>query len=186
MISKKNRVSSYFLVIIFFVMLGLSFASVPLFKIFCSLTGFQGTTQIATHAPSNIIDHKISTRFDTNIGKGLSWDFKPDKNQEIIKVGQVSNVKFKITNLSNEETVAVATFNVTPEIAGKYFNKISCFCFEQQTLKAKQTKELQLVYFVDPKIVDDLSAKQIKDITLSYTFFEVANFEKLEKNKINN
>ena len=174
----NKGIKPFYLVIIFFVMLGLSFASVPLYELFCKATGFGGTTKFSKQIPSVILDQVIVTRFDTNVAKGLFWDFKAEKNKENIKLGQVSTVKFKVKNLGNETSTAVATFNVMPDSAGQYFNKISCFCFEQQTLKPKETKQFEMAYFIDPKIVDDLSAKQIKDITLSYTFFDVANFKK--------
>ena len=174
----NNRIKPFYLVIIFFVMLGLSFACVPLYELFCKATGFGGTTKASKQIPNVIINHVILTRFDTNVAKGLFWDFKAEKTKENIKPGQVSTVKFKVKNLGNETSTAVATFNVMPDSAGQYFNKISCFCFEQQTLKPKETKEFEMAYFIDPKIVDDLSAKEIKDITLSYTFFDVANFKK--------
>jgi cytochrome c oxidase assembly protein subunit 11 len=177
----KNKIKPIYLVIIFFLMLGLSYASVPLYELFCKATGFGGTPKVSKLAPNVIVNHNITTRFDTNVAKGLFWEFKADKNKEIIKPGQVSTVKFKVKNLGNEPSTAVATFNVTPESAGQYFNKISCFCFEQQTLKAKETQEFEVAYFIDPKIADDLSTKEINDITLSYTFFDVANFKRDKK-----
>ena len=178
---KNKKINPFYLVIIFFVMLGLSYASVPLYELFCKATGFGGTTKVSKKIPNAVINYVILTRFDTNVAKGLFWDFKAEKTKENIKAGQVSTVKFKVKNLGNETSTAVATFNVTPDSAGQYFNKISCFCFEQQTLKSKEAREFEMAYFIDPKIVDDLSTKEIKDITLSYTFFDVANFKK-EKN----
>ena len=161
----KNKINPIYLVLIFFVMLGLSYASVPLYELFCKVTGFGGTTKVSKQIPNVIINHNITTRFDTNVAKGLFWEFKSEKIKENIKPGQVSTVKFKVKNLGNETSTAVSTFNVTPDSAGKYFNKISCFCFEQQTLKAKQTMEFEMAYFVDPKIVDDLSLIHISEPT---------------------
>ena len=175
----KNKINPIYLVVIFFVMLGLSYASVPLYELFCKVTGFGGTTKISKQVPNVIINHNITTRFDTNIAKGLFWEFKAEKAKENIKPGQVSNIKFIVKNLGNETSTAVSTFNVTPDSAGKYFNKISCFCFEQQTLKPKESMDFVMAYFIDPKIVEDLSSKEIKDITLSYTFFDVANYKKV-------
>jgi cytochrome c oxidase assembly protein subunit 11 len=177
-LQKNKKINSFYLVVIFFVMLGLSYASVPLYELFCKTTGFGGTTKVSKQIPNIVINHVILTRFDTNVAKGLFWDFKAEKIKENIKAGQVSTIKFKVKNLGNETSTGVATFNVTPDSAGQYFNKISCFCFEQQTLKPKEAKEFEMAYFIDPKIVDDLSTKEIKDITLSYTFFDVANFKK--------
>ncbi|GDX34882.1 MAG: cytochrome c oxidase assembly protein [Candidatus Fonsibacter sp.] len=175
----KNNINPIYLVLIFFIMLGLSYASVPLYELFCKVTGFGGTPKTSKQAPNVVIDHNIVTRFDTNVSKGLFWEFKAEKNKENIKVGQVSTIKFTVKNLGNETSTAVSTFNVVPDSAGKYFNKISCFCFEQQTLKPKESKDFVMAYFIDPKIVEDLSSKEIKDITLSYTFFDVANYKKV-------
>ena len=177
----NNKINPIYLVLIFFAMLGLSYASVPLYELFCKVTGFGGTTKISKQVPNVIVNHNITTRFDTNVAKGLFWEFKVEKTKENIKPGQVSTIRFKVKNLGNETSTAVSTFNVVPDTAGKYFNKINCFCFEQQTLKPKESKEFEMAYFIDPKIVEDLSTKEIKDITLSYTFFDVANFKK-EKN----
>ena len=166
----KNNINPIYLVLIFLIMLGLSYASVPLYELFCKVTGFGGTTKTSKQAPNVIIDHNIVTRFDTNVSKGLFWEIKVEKNKEI---------KFNVKNLGNETSTAISTFNVVPASAGKYFNKISCFCFEQQTLKPKESMDFVMAYFIDPKIVEDLSSKEIKDITLSYTFFDVANYKKV-------
>jgi len=174
----KKNISPKYLVLIFFLMLGLSYASVPLYELFCRVTGFGGTIKFSKEQPTKIIDHVVSTRFDTNVAKGLYIDFKSEKNVVSIKAGQISKVKFYVKNLGDNELKIVSTFNATPDNVAKYFNKISCFCFEQQILKPKEIREFEMAYFIDPKIVDDNSAKNVKDITLSYTFFESEVFKK--------
>ena len=151
-------------------MLGLSFAAVPLYDLFCRVTGFGGTTQTATDIPKVILDKKISVRFDTNINK-LPWDFKVKNNVIDVKIGQVSRVEFEVENYSNETTHGVASFNVSPSSFGKYFNKLGCFCFEKQKLEAGQKARYVMVFYLDPEIVNDLNTKNVEDVTLSYTFF---------------
>ena len=123
----KNKINPFYLVIIFFVMLGLSYASVPLYELFCKVTGFGGTTKISKQVPSVIINHNVTTRFDTNVAKGLFWDFKAEKIKENIKPGQVSTIKFKVKNLGNETSTAVSTFNVTPDSAENTLIKLVVF-----------------------------------------------------------
>jgi len=151
-------------------MLGLSFAAVPLYDLFCRVTGFGGTTQTATDIPKVILDKKISVRFDTNINK-LPWDFKVKNNVIDVKIGQVSRVEFEVENYSDETTHGVASFNVSPSSFGKYFNKLGCFCFEKQKLEAGQKARYVMVFYLDPEIVNDLNTKNVEDVTLSYTFF---------------
>ena len=170
----KNKINPIYLVVIFFVMLGLSYASVPLYELFCKVTGFGGTTKVAKQVPNVVINHNVTTRFDTNVAKGLFWDFKVEKIKIDINPGQVSTNKFIVKNLGNETSTAVSTFNVTPDSAGKYFNKISCFCFEQQTLKPNESREMPVVFVIDPAL-----PKDVKNITLSYTFFEVGSGQKV-------
>ena len=151
-------------------MLGLSFAAVPLYDLFCRVTGFGGTTQTATDIPKVILDKKISVRFDTNINK-LPWDFKVKNNVIDVEIGQVSRVEFEVENYSDETTHGVASFNVSPSSFGKYFNKLGCFCFEKQKLEAGQKARYVMVFYLDPEIVNDLNTKNVEDVTLSYTFF---------------
>ena len=151
-------------------MLGLSFAAVPLYDLFCRVTGVGGTTQTATDIPKVILDKKISVRFDTNINK-LPWDFKVKNNVIDVNIGQVSRVEFEVENYSDETTHGVASFNVSPSSFGKYFNKLGCFCFEKQKLEAGQKAKYVMVFYLDPEIVNDLNTKNVEDVTLSYTFF---------------
>ena len=150
-------------------MLGLSFAAVPLYDIFCRVTGFGGTTQISKEIAKIILDKKISVRFDTNVNN-LPWSFKVKKNVVDIKIGQVSKVEFEVENYSDKPTYGVAAFNVSPSSLGQYFNKLGCFCFEKQKLEAGEKAKYILTFYFD-KIIDEIDSKNIEDVTLSYTFF---------------
>jgi cytochrome c oxidase assembly protein subunit 11 len=152
-------------------MVGLSFAAVPLYRMFCQVTGFGGTPQVADVAPSTILNRTIKVRFDTNVGKDLPWEFKSEQRAVDVRIGESALVFFKAQNPTNKPVSGTAGFNVAPEIAGRYFAKIECFCFQQQTLAAGQSIDMPVTFFVDPKIVEDESAKNIEEITLSYTFY---------------
>ena len=169
----KKKLTPIILVTIFFLMLGLSFAAVPLYELFCRVTGFAGTTQNAINKelPKVVINQAYKIRFDTNLGNKLDWKFYPEKNTLDLKPGEVHNVNFYVQNLSESETAGVASFNVSPSSFGLYLNKIGCFCFEKQTLKPGEGKEFILSFFLDPKVVDDNKTKNITDVTLSFTFF---------------
>ena len=167
---KKKTLTPILLVGIFCIMLGLSFAAVPLYDLFCRVTGFGGVTQVSKVAPNVVLDKKVSVRFDTNINK-LPWNFDVEKNVIDVKIGEVNRVEFEIENYSNETTYGVASFNVSPSSFGKYFSKLSCFCFEKQKLESGQKAKYILAFYLDPEMVNDLSTRDIKDVTLSYTFF---------------
>jgi cytochrome c oxidase assembly protein subunit 11 len=156
-------------------MVGMGFAAVPLYRIFCQVTGFGGTTmrvseaQAATIAPTS---KTIVIRFDAN-QRGLPWDFKPERPTDTVTIGAQDMSVFLAKNHSNEDVTGTATFNVTPAQAGQYFSKIQCFCFTEQTLKAGQQVRMPVLYYVDPKILTDPETKDIEEITLSYTFYPV-------------
>jgi cytochrome c oxidase assembly protein subunit 11 len=152
-------------------MVGMSFAAVPLYRIFCELTGYGGTTQRASAAPDKAIDRWVTVRFDSNIGNGLGWSFRPVNRQVRVKVGAVAEVAFRAENRMDRAATGMASFNVTPAQVGAYFNKLSCFCFEEQTLAAGETLDMPVVFFVDPAIAADPELDRIDTITLSYTFF---------------
>lgn len=152
-------------------MVGMSFAAVPLYRIFCEATGYGGTTRRAEAAPASALDREITVRFDANIGNGLGWSFRPLQREVRMKVGEVGQVAFVASNRGAAETTGTATFNVTPGEAGAYFNKIACFCFTEQTLAAGQTVDMPVVFFVDPAIADDPDLDVVGTITLSYTFY---------------
>ncbi|MGI9387951.1 MAG: cytochrome c oxidase assembly protein [Methyloligellaceae bacterium] len=155
------------------VMVGLSFAAVPLYRIFCQVTGYGGTTKRVEANSGPVLDQMITVRFDSNTSDGLPWRFLPAKNTVTLKLGENKLAFYRATNTSEETLRGTATFNVTPEIAGSYFNKIECFCFTEQTLKAGETVDMPVSFFIDPDIVNDSDARGISEITLSYTFFPV-------------
>ncbi len=152
-------------------MLGLSFAAVPLYRMFCQATGFAGVPRVAETVPTETLDRIITIRFDTNVDRGLPWTFASEKRKVDVRIGESALVFFKAHNNTDKLVSGTAGFNVTPEIAGRYFNKVECFCFKQQTLAAGQSVEMPVSFFVDPKIIDDMSTKNIEEITLSYTFY---------------
>ena len=154
---------------------GVAFASVPLYRLFCQVTGFAGTTQRAEgqEAPGAVQGRLVSVRFDANTSPALPWAFKPEHPADRIAVGARDLTFFTAKNLSNVPLTGTATFNVTPNQAGQYFTKIQCFCFTEQTLAPGEEMRMPVVFFVDPKIIDDPRTKDISEITLSYTFFPV-------------
>ncbi|MEO5587044.1 MAG: cytochrome c oxidase assembly protein [Novosphingobium sp.] len=160
------------------VMLGLGFASVPLYRLFCQATGFDGTTQRVSEAQAaefKATGDAMSIRFDANVERGMPWQFKPEQLTQEITLGGRKMAIYLARNTSDHPITGRATFNVEPEAAGKYFNKVQCFCFTEQTLQPHQEVRMPVVFYVDPKIKDDPDAKDIEQITLSYTFHHVAN-----------
>ena len=152
-------------------MVGLSFTSVPLYRVFCQVTGYGGVPQRAEKAPGEVLDRTVTIRFDGNVDRSLPWTFAPVQQTMDVKIGETALAFFKATNNSSVPVSGRAIFNVSPELAGRYFTKIECFCFKQQTLAAGQTVDMPVTFFVDPKFVDDEDTKDISEITLSYTFY---------------
>jgi len=167
---EKKKLTPLVLAGIFITMLGLSYASVPLYEIFCRVTGFGGTTQVANNAPKIVLDKVVSVRFDTNVNN-LPWDFKAKSNVMDVKVGQVNKIEFEVVNYSDEPTSGVASFNVSPSSFGKYYSKLGCFCFEKQELKAGEKATYVMTFYLDPEMVNDATVKNLQDVTMSYTFF---------------
>jgi cytochrome c oxidase assembly protein subunit 11 len=153
-------------------MTGLAWASVPLYRLFCEATGLNGTTQRGLRAPG-ATDHQVRVDFDANVSPKLPWRFRPENPSDTIAVGARDMAFFTATNTSDHPITGTATFNVTPAQAGKYFTKIQCFCFTEQTLKPGETARMPVIFFVDPKILADPDAANIDTITLSYTFYPV-------------
>ena len=176
----KRTLTPILLVSIFVFMLGLSFAAVPLYDLFCRVTGFGGTTQNAENKdiPKIVINQNYKIRFDTNSNSALDWKFYPEKNTLDLKPGEVHTVKFFVENESAKATSGSASFNVSPPTFGVYLNKIGCFCFEKQTLKPGQKRNFVLTFFLDPKVVDDKKTNNISDVTLSFTFFSSDYYKK--------
>jgi cytochrome c oxidase assembly protein subunit 11 len=154
-----------------FAMLGLSYASVPLYRIFCQVTGFAGTPRTYSEASIEVASGSIEVRFDANVGQGLPWEFKPRDGKTTVRLGENAQIFYVARNTGSQAVAGTATFNVTPLKAAKYFNKVQCFCFTRQELKAGQTADLGVSFFVDPAIATDPATKDVSAITLSYTFF---------------
>ncbi len=154
-------------------MVGLSFAAVPLYSLFCRTTGFGGTTQVAKAAPREVSGRKITVRFDSNVSAGLPWQFAPERNTIEVRLGQVVTVYYTVTNESARVTTGQAGYNVSPPTAGIYFEKINCFCFTQQTLKPGEKRDMAVVFYVDPKLAENSEQNDLNLITLSYTFYPV-------------
>jgi len=154
-------------------MLGLGFASVPLYRIFCEVTGFGGTTRRVDEAQAatvKSVGKTISVRFDANVERGMPWSFKPLQRTDTIVIGKRDMALFWARNDSDRAITGTASFNVEPEYVARYFNKVQCFCFTQQTLKAGEEQKMPVIYYVDPAILNDPDAKDVEQITLSYTF----------------
>lgn len=152
-------------------MLGASFAAVPLYDLFCKVTGFGGTPQIGTAATGKVLDRTISVRFDANVAPGLGWKFQPESPEIKAQVGVTQTVFYKMTNRSDRTVTGIATYNVTPEQSAAYFVKIQCFCFTEHTLKPGESFEAPVVFYIDPEIAGNRELDGIKAITLSYTYF---------------
>ena len=155
-------------------MVGASYAAVPLYNWFCRATGFNGTTQVATSAPvSAPLARKIAVRFDANVAPGLPWKFEPEQTEIEIKIGEVVTVFYTVTNQSARTTTGQAAYNVAPLTVGAYFQKINCFCFTEQTMAAGEKRQMPVVFYVDPALVADSDNDGLNTITLSYTFYPV-------------
>lgn len=160
-------------------MVGLAFASVPLYDMFCRVTGFGGTTMRSDAPPptGEIIDRDITIRFNADTSPNLPWDFKPDQRQMTVKVGQQGLISFLAHNRQKTPTTGTAIYNVTPAKAGKYFHKVQCFCFDEQILTPGQEMHMPVAFYVDPSMDKDRTMDDVKTITLSYTFFPAASSE---------
>ena len=167
---QKKKLTPLILYGIFVLMLGLSYAAVPLYDLFCRVTGFGGTTQISNSAPKIVLNKVVSVRFDTNVNN-LDWNFKAKSNVIDVKVGQVNRIEFDFENIGDETTYGVASFNVSPASFGKYYSKLGCFCFEKQELKAGEKATYVMTFYLDPDLVNDPTTKNLQDVTMSYTFF---------------
>lgn len=154
-------------------MVGAAYAAVPFYNWFCRTTGFAGTPQVATAAPGHVLDRTVTVRFDSNVTPGLPWKFVPEQNEIQLRIGEVATVRYKVVNMAARETSAQASYNVLPPTVGAYFTKINCFCFTKQTLKPGETREMTVVFYVDPDIVKDHEQDKLNTIVLSYTFYRL-------------
>lgn len=181
--SRKNR-TAMFALLGALAMLGLGYAAVPLYQLFCQVTGFGGTTQRATEGEAALAAAEsqamgaqtVSIRFDGNVNSALGWSFRPEQTTDTVTIGQRDMAIYIAKNETNETITGTATFNVEPEQAGAYFNKIQCFCFTEQTLKPGQQVRMPVLYYVDPKALDDPNMDGVEQITLSYTFHRAKEF----------
>jgi cytochrome c oxidase assembly protein subunit 11 len=170
--SQRNNVAVLVSCLVFVgAMVGAAYAAVPLYNLYCKATGYNGTTQQVEQASDVILKDRIRVEFDTNVASDLNWDFKPVQEFVNPRIGETVKVAFRVTNNSKREKTARSVFNVTPMVAGAYFNKLECFCFTDVTLKPGETREMPVVFFVDPDIVNPPETKDLKVLTLSYTFY---------------
>ena len=152
-------------------MVGLAYASVPLYDLFCKVTGFDGTPIVRTNNSSEVLDRTIAVRFDSNVAPGLKWRFAPETPEVKVKLGETTTVTYRVTNTGNRASTGIATYNVQPDLAGAYFSKLECFCFTEQTLQPGETLESAVVFYVDPRLAEDADVRDLHSITLSYTYF---------------
>lgn len=170
---RSNRLVAVACLAFFGGMVGMAYAAVPLYAMFCQITGYGGTTQRVEQYSDRVLDRTITVRFDANVSGGLPWNFQPVQREMTMNVGETSQAHYTAANPFSVPTAGRATFNVTPEMAGAYFNKVECFCFTDTTLKPGETLDMPVVFYVDPDIVDVPELKDITTITLSYTFFPI-------------
>lgn len=178
---KRSALIAGGVVVAFAGMLALSFAAVPLYRLFCAHTGFAGTPQVAHEAPKLRGKRDLVVRFDSNVARGLDWDFKPDTDQVTVRTGETKTVFFKVTNRSDHAVTAQAGYNVAPDVVGGYFDKLSCFCFSTQTLGPHETVDMPVVFFLDPALEKDKTMDKVDTVTLSYTFYPVTRSTALEQ-----
>ena len=170
---RKNGAVAALVTLVAVGMVGASYAAVPLYRLFCQVTGFKGTTRVASAAPGAVGNRVITVRFDANVAQGMPWQFAPVESKVNVRVGEEVLAFYIATNPTDRTILGSATFNVAPFKAGPYFDKVQCFCFTQQTLKPGQTENMGVSFFIDPAILKDRSLDDVTEITLSYTFFEV-------------
>lgn len=168
---QKDKKLAILLSAAFFAMLALAYASVPLYKVFCQKTGFGGTPKIGRLTDVKVINREITVKFVASTHRDLPWQFKTMQHKVKLKIGESGLAYFYAKNLSDKPIVGMATYNVSPDAAGQYFNKIECFCFEEQLLGAGEAMDMPVYFFIDPEFCNDPMLKDLKEITLSYTFF---------------
>ncbi len=158
------------LVAVVLTMGALSWAAVPFYSWFCKVTGFGGTTNVATAASDTVLDEKVRVRFDSNVDPNMGWTFRPMQREMELRIGENAIAFYEAVNTTDQPITGTASYNVAPDAAGYFFNKIECFCFTEQTLQPGERVEMPVSFYVDPEIVADRDAGRIRDITLSYTF----------------
>lgn len=176
-LARKNRKVALSVGLTVLAMVGLAYASVPLYDLFCRVTGFGGTTQVAQSLPDHVIDREITVQFDANTAPHLNWVFKPEQRKITVKLGERGLAAFYAQNKSDVPVAGTAVFNVTPLKAGKYFQKIECFCFGEQILQPHEEVHMPVLFFIDPAMHDDPALDDVKVITLSYSYFKTDSKE---------
>ena len=169
-LQRRHRTLALSCAMLVVAMVGAAYASVPLYRLFCQVTGFDGTPRIASGPSTTVLDKTVTIRFDGNVTPGLPWHFEPVQNTMEVKIGENNLAFFRATNTSDQPVRGTAIYNVFPEIAAVYFNKLQCFCFTEQLLQPGESMEFPVSFFVDPQIVNDRDARGVTHITLSYTF----------------
>lgn len=169
----RNTRTALYCVAVVALMGGLSYAAVPLYQIFCQVTGFGGTTQRVEALADRVLDRAMTVRFDSNVSSALAWNFGPAQREVTLKIGEKGLAFYRATNTSKRELTGTATFNVSPPSAGLYFSKVECFCFTEQTLQPGESVDMPVMFFIDPDIEHDADLAKLNTITLSYTFFPV-------------
>ena len=182
-LNRSNATVAVACLAFFVCMIGAAYASVPLYRLFCQVTGYGGTTQRVEQYSDKILDQTIKVRFDANTAHGLPWDFKPVQREVSVRIGETTIVHYEARNQFDQPTFGRASFNVAPARAGAYFNKVECFCFTDTTLQPGEDMEMPVLFFVDPEIVNDPDLKDVKTITLSYTFFPIEKPESIANAK---
>lgn len=171
----RNRRVALFVFLTVVLMVGLSFASVPLYNLFCRVTGFGGTTGVAEALPERVLDRVVTIKFDASTAQGMPWRFHPEERERRVRLGERGLTAYRAENPTDHAVTGTALYNVTPDKAGKYFRKIECFCFGEQRLEAGQSVSMPVVFFIDPALDDDPDMADVNVITLSYTFFETGS-----------
>ena len=174
-LKNKNHKTFFIIFSIPLLMFLLSFASVPLYNLFCKVTGYGGTVKEANKVSSKVINRDIKVRFNSDIARKLDINFKPTTTQLITKLGKTNTIEYKVRNNSNKEMSIISTYNVTPQKAGIYFNKLDCFCYEEKVLKPGEETLLPVSFFISPELIENPNTENLKSITLSYTFFDTKN-----------
>ena len=174
--SRRNVRIAVACAVVFVAMVGAAFAAVPAYKAFCQLTGFDGATRRAETAASQVLDKTVVVRFDANV-RDVPWKFTAEQTSQTVKIGETKIAFFKVTNTSDKPITARATYNVVPEQAGAYFQKLQCFCFDEQVIRPGETRAFPVQYFVAPEIATDREANGVREITLSYTFYPSKDFD---------
>ena len=165
-------------------MVGLAYASAPLYNLFCRVTGFDGTPLVGSQPPQNVLARTVSVRFDANVAPGLNWRFTPDIPVIEARLGEVQTVFFKVRNAGSSPSTGISTFNVQPGQAGAFFVKLQCFCYNEQTLQPGETMDFPVVFYIDPSLAENRTLDDLSAITLSYTYFASKNGQPVATNAV--